>query len=65
MRRRKRRLLSDGVKPNALGEYLDTLLGPRCAAGCGLRVFPRDLERHLVTGGECDKTCKAKADKEK
>jgi hypothetical protein len=23
------------------------LLGPRCILGCGERVYPRDLERHL------------------
>lgn len=27
--------------------FLNWLLGPRCALGCGTRVFPDDLERHL------------------
>ena len=27
--------------------FLDWLLGPRCAIGCGQRVFAKDLERHL------------------
>lgn len=32
-----------------LTRLLDALLGPRCALGCGYRVFPRDLTRHLHT----------------
>lgn len=46
----KLRLLTGSVKIN---EYLDQLLGKRCA-DCGWRVFPRDLERHKKTGGECE-----------
>lgn len=30
-----------------ISRFLDWLLGPRCALGCGERIFPRDLERHL------------------
>ena len=28
---------------------IDRLLGPLCSLGCGQRVFPRDLTRHLHT----------------
>jgi hypothetical protein len=31
-----------------LTRLLNALLGPRCALGCGQRVYPRDLERHLA-----------------
>jgi hypothetical protein len=31
-----------------LTQLLDALLGHHCALGCGQRVFPKDLERHLA-----------------
>ena len=32
-----------------LTRFLDWLLGPKRALGCGQRVFPKDLQRHLHT----------------
>jgi hypothetical protein len=29
--------------------FLDWLLGRHCALGCGQRVFPKDLARHVHT----------------
>lgn len=26
--------------------FLDWLLGPHCALGCGQRLYPRDIEAH-------------------
>lgn len=30
---------------------LDWLLGPRCLAGCGERVYPKDLHDHMTRHG--------------
>lgn len=31
-----------------LDRALTALLGPRCALGCGQRVYPNDLQQHLA-----------------